>query len=71
MNEEKKIILNKELYTIEAIKSTIKAFDKLAKFIIEEEKKEYLIRVTEIKTEVKDRICDEFCNYVLYLMKKN
>lgn len=63
------INFNKKLYKLSAIRSTIKAYKNLASFDLKESKKDYRLTLKNIDKDVEPIIKDEFCNYVLYLMK--
>ncbi|OGF25915.1 hypothetical protein A2331_06430 [Candidatus Falkowbacteria bacterium RIFOXYB2_FULL_34_18] len=65
------IKLNKNLYKLKAVNAAIKEFKNLADFEIIKEKDKYLINLSNIKNEARNKVCDEFCNFVLYLMNKN
>lgn len=66
----KNLNLNKKLYKIKAIKIAIRDFSHLADFDIKKELDYYIVKMKNINKEAADVIIDEFCNYVLYLMKK-
>jgi len=57
------------IYKLSVVKSAIKAYRGLADFSIKEKKDYFEVGLENIDKEVKDIIQDEFCNYVLALMK--
>ena len=63
------INFNKDFYTIEAIKKTIQNYKGIADFNIIFNKKENMVQIKNIYPESEDMIKQEFCNYVLGLMK--
>jgi hypothetical protein len=65
------INFNKDFYSLEAIKKAIQDYKGLADFDIEVGKKNIKINLKNIDPESKDIIKEEFCNYVLGLMKNN
>jgi len=68
---QNKIIINfnKNFYNLEAIKKAIKAYNKLADFRIERNKRYIKVEIKCIDKEVENLIRDEFSNYVLFKMK--
>lgn len=64
------IKFSKDIYKKRAINETIKVFNELAKFGTKENKNNFIVKITDIDKDVESVIKDEFCNYVLYLMKK-
>jgi len=64
------IKFNKKIYESAAVKSAIKAYRNLADFDVKEDKKYIKVYFKKIKDKkVKDLLGDEFCNYVLHLMR--
>lgn len=63
------IIFNKRLYKIKAIKLAIKEYQNLANFSFKQKENYIYVKLENIDKEVKKIIKDEFCNYVLFLMK--
>ena len=63
------LTFNKIFYNLGAVKKTIKAYEELADFRIEESKKTIKVVAKNIDKEVKEAIEDEFYNYVLAEMK--
>jgi len=63
------ISFNKNFYTIEAIKKAIQDYKGIADFNIISNKKENKVEIKNIDPESEDMIEQEFCNYVLGLMK--
>ncbi len=65
------MILNfsKKFYDLRAIKNACRAYNKLAKFKIEINKKAIKVILTNIDEETKNIIEDEFSNYILAEMK--
>jgi len=59
------INFNKKFYSQRAIKKAIRAYQKLARFKIKEEKKYFRVILDKIDPEIKNIIKDEFSNYVL------
>jgi len=60
---------NKKFYGLRAIKNACRAYNELAKFKIEINKKIIKVVLTNIDEEIEDIIEDEFSNYVLAEMK--
>jgi len=69
--ERKNIVINfnKSFYTIDAIKKAIQDYKGIADFNIISDKKKYKVELKNINLESEDIIRQEFCNYVLGLMK--
>jgi len=63
------INFNKSLYTIDVIKEAIQDYKGIADFNIVSGKKDNKVEIKNIDSESKDIIRQEFCNYVLGLMK--
>ena len=69
-NQNKIIInFNKNFYNFGAIKDAIKAYEKLANFMIEKNKEYIKVTIECLDKEVESLIKDEFCNYVLSEIK--
>ncbi len=68
---QNKIIVNfnKNFYNLRVIKNAIKAYEKLANFIIEKDEKYTKVTIECRDKEVENVIKDEFCNYVLSEVK--
>lgn len=64
------IQLNKKFYKLKAIQRAVKAYEGLADFKISQNKKTTTVNLENINPEAKSAIKDEFCNYVLGLMKQ-
>jgi len=64
------INFNKKFYNLKSIQKAIKAFHGLADFKISQNKKTITVNLENINPEAKSAIKDEFCNYVLGLMKQ-
>jgi uncharacterized protein len=60
-----KIIFNKDIYFIDAVKSAIEAYSDLAEFLLEDNKSEIVVTLDNIDKGVISIIRDEFSNYVL------
>ena len=63
------INFNKDFYSLEAIKKAIQGYKGLADFDIKIDKKNIKVNLKNIDPDSKDVIKEEFCNYVLGLMK--
>ena len=63
------INFNRDFYNLESIKKTIRDYKGLADFDIKLGKKNIKVNLKNINPESKDIIKEEFCNYVLGLMK--
>ncbi len=63
------IKFNKKIYSLKAIKLAIKDYQGLADFNLEKKGEYILVKLTKIDKEYKGIIKDEFCNYILSLMK--
>lgn len=70
-DQKKKILINfdKNLYSFKAIKLAIKKYRNLADFDLEQKNNYIQVKLKNIDKDLKDIIKDEFCNYVLFLMK--
>lgn len=70
-DETEKIIIkfNKNLYNLKAIKSAIKEYQKLADFNLSQKGNYIQVELKNIDKEIRQIIKDEFCNYILSLMK--
>jgi len=64
------ISFNKNLYPLKAIKSSIEAYDGLAKFKLSKQKGYYITEVSDIDKDVKNVLKDEFCNYIISEIKQ-
>lgn len=61
---------NKKIYPLNAIKAAIKSYKNLAKFTFKQDKKYLQVILGGVTDEdLKPIIKDEFCNYVLSLIK--
>lgn len=63
------INFHKKIYDIKAIKSAIRAYKDLAGFEVKEDGRYIRVLIKNIDKGIKNIIKDEFCNYVLYLMR--
>lgn len=63
------ISFNRNFYNLESIKKAIRAYKGLADFDVSRDKKNIKVKLRNINPESKDVIEEEFCNYVLGLMK--
>ncbi|MBU1137090.1 HxsD-like protein [Patescibacteria group bacterium] len=63
------IKFSSKIYDLKAVKLTTKAYQGLADFKISQLKNYINVELKNINKDVKDIIKDEFCNYVLSLMK--
>jgi len=63
------INFNKNFYSLKAIEKAIQNYKGLADFNIEVKKKSIKVDLKNIDPDSKDIIREEFCNYVLGLMK--
>lgn len=57
------------IYSLKAVKSAIKEYCNLADFSFEKKKEYIRVRLKNIDEDIREIIRDEFCNYVLFLMK--
>ena len=64
------IYFSKSLYDGKAVKEAILAYAELADFSLKESASSFKVAVKNIDPEFKNIIKEEFCNYVLALMKK-
>jgi len=64
-----KIKFNKALYNLKAIKLAIKEYQNLADFSLGQKGNYIQVELKNIDKDVKRIIKDEFCNYILFLMK--
>lgn len=69
-NNSAKITLNREFYNPDIVKSCASDFKHLANFSIETSE-DIAITITPKNREYLEKICYEFCNYVLGTMKNN
>ena len=63
------INFNKNLYQLKAIKAAIKEYQELADFNLKKKRDYIQVELKNIDRDLKGIIKDEFCNYVLSLMK--
>jgi len=63
------IRFNKNLYHLPALKKAIEDYRDFAKFVIENNKDYFVVKIDNISQEVRAVFQDEFCNYVLGLMR--
>ena len=64
-----KIRFDNKIYSLKAIKLAIKDYQGLADFNLDQKKEYTQVELTKINKEFKKIIKEEFCNYVLFLMK--
>lgn len=71
LGEGGKMLINfdKKLYSFKAVKSAVKEYQNLADFDLKQKSKYIQVRLKNINKEVRPIIKDEFCNYILSLMK--
>ncbi len=60
----------KELYSLAAIKESIKAYKEFAEFSLREEKNYFRVLIKKFPKELAVLIEPEFCNFVLFNMKR-
>jgi len=65
------IRFNKNLYNLKSIKLAIKEYQNLADFSLRQKNNYIEVVLKKINLEVRSIIKDEFCNYILFLMKSN
>ena len=66
------IDFNNKFYNLRAIEKSIKAYDGLAMFSVEKNKKDIKVKITNIGRDFeKETFKNEFCNYVLSEIKNN
>ena len=72
-DKRENILINfdKRLYNLKAIKLAIKEYQKLANFNLRQKKNYIQVELKNIDKEVRQIIRDEFCNYVIFLMKSD
>ncbi len=63
------IKFNKKIYKLNAIKSAEKQYKELADFSLEKKGDYFFVKLKNIDKNVEGVIRDEFCNYVLGLIK--
>lgn len=68
-NETLIVKLNKGFYCQKALEQGIQAYRGLAHFKVKETKQYFETAIQDINSEIKNVIKDEFCNYVLVMMK--
>jgi hypothetical protein len=61
---------DKKLYSLKAVKSAAKKYRHLADFGLKQRKNRLEVSLKNIDQDVAEVIKDEFCNYVLYSMKR-
>ena len=59
------VVFDKNFYKIKAVENSIRAYQDLALFNIEETANNIKVKISKIDQDVKKIIKDEFCNYVL------
>ncbi len=64
------ISFDAKFYDLQAMRSTIQAYQGLADFKLKIKKKIFEVEASDIDTDVRDVFEDEFCNYVLSETKK-
>ncbi len=64
------INFNKKIYSQQAVKKSIKEYEHLADFILNQSEHYFLIKIKNIRPEFKKNFQDEFSNYVLSLINK-
>ncbi|MBT9151135.1 MAG: hypothetical protein DDT40_01320 [candidate division WS2 bacterium] len=64
------IRFNKKIYFESAIKQAINNYQYLANFGFNQNKNYFLVKIDKIKSEVKNKLPDEFANYILSLILK-
>ncbi len=65
------ISFSKNLYNLKAVKSAIKEYQNLADFNLRQKGNYIQVELKNIDKEVRQIIKDEFCNYVIFLMKSD
>jgi len=65
------ISFNKNLYNLKAVKSAIKEYQNLADFNLRQKGNYIQVELKNTDKEVRQIIRDEFCNYVIFLMKSD
>ncbi len=63
------IKFDRKIYKLKAIKLAIKEYKELADFNLKQKGKYFEVELKNIDPDVEEVIKDEFCNYVLSLMK--
>jgi len=63
------IKFNKEIYPLKAIKMAVGDYSRVVKLSISNANKYTIIKINGIDSKLNDQIKDEFCNYVLSLVK--
>jgi len=64
------ILFNIKLYPLKSIKEGVKMYGGLCRFSLKRNKKYIQVMLYDIEDEIKSVVKDEFCNYVLSLVKK-
>lgn len=67
----RKIIFSKEIYTVQALKATIKEFRNLARLSLIEKKTHIHVRIDGVTNETRDVFEKEFANYALAITVQN
>lgn len=65
----KMVRFNKRLYSKKSVVAAMAAYAELADFKLLENKSEWLVEIRSMDKDVADFFEDEFCNYVLSLVK--
>jgi len=66
-NKIKILSFNKKIYSKQAVQKAIKDYADLADFLFAQNKKYLLVKVKNIRPELKKTFPDEFSNYILSL----
>lgn len=69
MVKNKSISFNKDFYSLESIKKSVKDYKEVATFTIEDKKDVIKVDIDCLDDDFKDLIDQEFCNYVLSIEK--
>ena len=64
------IQFNKKLYKLKAIKEAVTEFKDWGSFSMDKIKEHYTVKITDFNNIEPETLKNEFCNYVLFLMKK-
>jgi len=68
-NEAIEINFHKSLYPPKAIKNAIEVYKEVAKFSLKKEKRYIKVSISDVDRDLRSFIKDEFCNYVLFLIR--
>lgn len=68
-NKTIQLKLNSKIYKLKSIKQAIKDYSHLGEFNLKQDKVYILVNIVNVDKDYKDVIKDEFCNYILYLLK--